>query len=374
MPVAPNPFLGIGLHAVGATCASTCYTPQKKVQGWSWQTYWITQASFCWLILPILGAWLTIPHILDVISQAPKSAMLWSFLLGMLYGIGGTAFGLAIRHIGFSLTYAIAVGISSVLGTLAGPLLKGDLASVINKPGSGWVITGVVISTLGIALVGWAGRSKENDLEGAAKQQFSLSKGLTIAILAGVLSAVYGFSLEAANPIAEIADRMGAGEFNGNIKYVFANPGAFVTTAIYCLYLTARHKTAGEFVALPAADDNSPRGPGTLPINFLMAFLTGCLWYGQFFFYGLGHVRMGDFEVISWTIHMTMLVFISNAVGFLLKEWSSVRPSTRTRLYFSLSVLLLAISLMTIGNVISDKASKQPPSAPADTPAPTPQQ
>lgn len=26
-----------------------------------------------------------------------------------------------------------------------------------------------------------------------------------------------------------------------------------------------------------------------LPINFGLALLTGCLWYGQFFFYGLGH-------------------------------------------------------------------------------------
>ena len=61
--IAPNPFLGVGYHGVGATFAATCYTPQDKVKGWSWQTYWITQASFCWFLLPLIGVWLTIPEL-----------------------------------------------------------------------------------------------------------------------------------------------------------------------------------------------------------------------------------------------------------------------------------------------------------------------
>ncbi len=81
-PITPNPTLGVGLHAIGALFAATCYTPQKKVKGWSWQTYWLTQASFCWLLLPIMGAWLTIPDLLTVLREAPTSAMRNSFLLG----------------------------------------------------------------------------------------------------------------------------------------------------------------------------------------------------------------------------------------------------------------------------------------------------
>ena len=48
--VTPNPLLGVMLHAIGALFAATCYTPQKKVKRWSWQTYWLTQASFCWFL------------------------------------------------------------------------------------------------------------------------------------------------------------------------------------------------------------------------------------------------------------------------------------------------------------------------------------
>src|SRR6185436_13735706 len=103
---------GVLYHAVGASGAALCYTPQKKVSGWSWQTYWLAQALICWLVLPIIVALLTIPNLVSVLQQAPASAMRSSFLLGMAYGVGGTAFGIAIRYVGFSLTYAIAVGIS----------------------------------------------------------------------------------------------------------------------------------------------------------------------------------------------------------------------------------------------------------------------
>lgn len=65
--VAAHPFLGVAMHAVGATFAATCYTPEKRVRGWSWQTYRITQASFCWFLLPILGAMLTTPQLAAVL-------------------------------------------------------------------------------------------------------------------------------------------------------------------------------------------------------------------------------------------------------------------------------------------------------------------
>ncbi len=143
---------GILFHAVGASSASVCYTPQKRAKGWSWQTFWLAQAIFCWLLLPFIGAWITIPHLDKVISEAPQSAMIKSFAFGALYGIGGTAFGLAIIYVGFSLTYAIAVGISCVLGTLLPPFIHGELAALFSKPGSEWILSGIITGTLGIAL------------------------------------------------------------------------------------------------------------------------------------------------------------------------------------------------------------------------------
>ena len=353
-PIASNPLLGVLLHGVGAFFAATCYTPQKQVKRWSWQTYWLTQAAFCWFLLPIIGALLTIPDLLAVLREAPRRAMLNSFLLGAVYGIGGTAFGISIRYIGFSLTYAVAVGLSSVLGTLIPPLVKGTLGGTLSKPGAGWIVAGIVVGTIGIAGAGFAGRLKELDLTASqAKGEFSLRKGLALSLLAGVLSAVYGFALEAGEPIADVASAHGAGVWRGNVVYIFSNTGAFLTTAIYCLWLHARHKTLGELVELPAGPEEA-----RLSLNWALAVVTGLFWYGQFFFYNLGHVRMGHYNFTSWAIHMILLVLFSNIVGIALREWRACRRLTHSTIALALLVLVGAVLLLTYGNYVGDLATK----------------
>lgn len=350
--ISPNPILGAALHAVGAFFAAICYTPQKRVNGWSWQSYWLLQAAFCWFLLPLLGAWLTIPELGAVLREAPRGAMLASFLLGAAYGIGGTAFGVSIRYIGFSLTYAIAIGLSTVLGTIIPPLVSGTLGATLSKPGATWVVVGLVVGMVGIALTGAAGRMKERDLSASASLAgFSLVKGLLLSLVAGVLSAVYGFALAAGEPIADVASAHGAGVFRGNVVYIFANTGAFITTTLYCLWLHRKHKTLGELVELPAGAEKA-----SLPVNWAMAVLTGCLWYGQFFFYNLGHVRMGDYKFTSWAIHMIMLILFSIIVGVALREWRGSRRMTKLAVGVAFVVLVGAVLALTYGNHVAELA------------------
>ena len=336
---------GVLYHAVGASGAALCYTPQKKVVGWAWQTYWLAQAFICWLVLPIVVAYFTIPQLALVLKEAPASAMQRSFLLGMAYGIGGTAFGIAIRYVGFSLTYAIAVGISCVLGTLLPPLVHGTLDDTLQSKGAMWLISGVALGAVGITLCGIAGRNKEKDIEQSKdnKSGFSLVKGLPLCLLAGVLSAFYGFALDQGQPIANVAAKYGAGNFQGNVIYIFSNTGAFITTLLYCLYLHAKEKTFGQYAY------SGGRG---LTTNYLMAVLTGLLWYGQFFFYGLGHVRMGNYKFTSWAIHMIMLVLLSSITGLIMKEWKECSSSTMWLLWAALIVLVIAILSLTYGNYL----------------------
>ncbi|HTR43953.1 MAG TPA: L-rhamnose/proton symporter RhaT, partial [Pseudomonadales bacterium] len=178
--------------------------------------------------------------------------------------------------------------------------------------------------------------------------QFSLGKGLLLSLVAGVLSAVYGIALAKGEPIADVAALHGAGVFRGNVVYIFSNTGAFLTTAIYCLWLHMRHKTLGELVELPAGPEKA-----SLPMNFSLAVLTGFLWYGQFFFYNLGHVRLGEkFAFTSWAIHMIMLVLFSNLVGLLLREWFGCRRITKSVLGMALVILVAAVLLLTYGNKV----------------------
>ena len=210
-----NPILGTLLHAVGGASASTCYLPNHKTKQWSWGTFWLVQATFAWLLMPLLLGWLTVPSFFEVLHKSPSGAFWGAFLLGGVYGFGGMSFGYAIRNIGYSLTYTIGIGISAVLGTLTPIIMRGQVAEYFSRPGSGIVLIGMVLSVIGVSLCGWAGFKKESDL-GELKNSvhFNMTTGLTLAIIAGLLSAVFNISLEVGKPISDLAAHYGAGNYS----------------------------------------------------------------------------------------------------------------------------------------------------------------
>lgn len=341
----PSPIAGTLFHTVGAASAALCYAPQHYVKNWRWQTYWLVQAAGCWLILPWIFAWFTIPDLFVVLHEAPGAAMLKSYLLGALYGVGGIAFGVAIRHIGYSLTYALAIGVSCVLGTLLPPVLEGTLGATLHSTAGVFVVAGVLLGGGAMIVTGLAGFRKERELASkVGVTSFNPRLGLPIVLVAGVLSAVFSFSLAAGQPIADVAAAHGAGHFQGNVIYLFSNTGAFTTTLVYCLWLIRRDRSLGDFGAA---------GGASLARNYAFSALTGLLWYLQFFFYGLGHVRMGDFKFSSWAIHMIILILLSCGFGVAIGEWKACRLSTKVMVTSAISLLLGAVGLISYGNYIA---------------------
>lgn len=349
-------ILGVLLHAVAALFAANCYAPQKYIKRWSWQTFWMVQAAWCWVLWPLIGAWYTIPDLGRVLAESPKMPMVYGFLMGAAFGIGGTAFNVAIRYIGFALTYSIAIGLSGILGTFVTPLVQGTLGATMQKPGAGWLMAGVGVGVLGIALCGVAGRLKELDLEQQAggRGEFSLIKGLTLALLAGVLSAIYGIGTnDVAAPVIANAVKHGAGYWQGNVAYVFVNPGAFVTAFIYTMYLARKNRTLGELGQLAPGPERA-----NLAVNYVLAIIVGGLWYGQFFIYTLGRVQLGkDYQFSSWAMLMIMIVLFSNVLALVFREWKGCRPRTWAAIVLAVAVLVTSVLLLTRGNYLGSLPS-----------------
>ena len=349
--ITPNPIIGTGLHAVGGISAASCYMPFEKVKNWSWGTFWIIQALFAWMIMPIVIGYLTIPNLFTVLTDAPSSAFWAAFVLGAAYGFGGLSFGYAIRNIGYSLTYTISIGISAVLGTITPLAINGKIAEQFTKTGSGIVLTGMAISVIGVALCGKAGFMKEKILtkrNGKSGQHFHMKKGLFLTIIAGTLSAVWGISLEFGQPISDLAAEYGAGHFEGNAKLIVSSMGCLLTNLSWFIVATIKD---GSIKGLYQRKNlGSKRFFG----NYALSALAGTLWYTQFFFYGLGHVKMGNFMFISWVLHMSMLIFFSYFIGVIMKEWSGVNRRTFVTLIFALLVLVSSFIIMSYGSYIGE--------------------
>lgn len=350
--ITSNPIIGTGLHALGGISAAVCYTPYQGIKKWSWGTFWIVQSFFAWLCVPAIIGWLTVPDFFGVLLDAPRNAFWGAFILGAVYGFGGMSFGLAIKHIGYSLTYTIAIGISAVVGTLIPLIVFGGIVSKFTRPGGGIVLTGMIISILGVVLCGLAGFRKEKDLKAGQQEDpnFKMMTGLTLAIIAGVLSGIFNVSLEYGQPIADLAAERGAAHFEGNAKLIVSTAGCFFVNITWFIIAGMRQGTLRELAPREGITSSQ------FARNYLFCVLTGTFWSMQFFFYGLGHVKMGEFGYASWVIHMSMLVFFSYLVGVIMKEWKSVSRKTYSTLIIALAILIVSFIITTYGSVIGEKA------------------
>ena len=55
-------LIGLLIIAVGSFGQSSSYVPIRKVRDWSWESFWLVQGIFAWIVFPWLGASLALPE------------------------------------------------------------------------------------------------------------------------------------------------------------------------------------------------------------------------------------------------------------------------------------------------------------------------
>lgn len=343
-----NIFIGLLIIAVGAMGQSSSYVPIKKVKNWAWESFWLIQGIFAWLVFPYLGALLAVPegHSLMELISAGQGSVWKALVYGALWGVGGLTFGLSMRYLGVALGQSIALGTCSAFGTLIPALMLGtDLFS-----GKGLILLiGVSVAIAGIAVIGFAGslRSKNMTAEQkkAAVKDFALGKGLLVALLAGIMSACFSLGLEAAEPIKAAAIQFGAKAlFAGLPAILIITVGGFITNAVYCLFQNIKNKTIKDYFGVPA---------GVFINNVLFCALAGILWYSQFFGLTMGKSFFAEGSVMmafSWSILMSLNVTFSNVWGIILKEWKGAGSKTIAVLVLGMAILIFSLILPNLLN------------------------
>jgi L-rhamnose-H+ transport protein len=341
-----DPFAGILLIALGSIGAASFYVPFKKVKSWAWESYWLSQGVFAWLIAPMLFALIFIPkgELIPIINESPASAKLMAVFFGMLWGFGGLTFGLSIRYLGVALGQSIALGLCAAFGTLLPPIIAGD--NLLSSMGGILTIAGVCITVAGISIIGYAGSLKSKEMSDeekkAAVKEFALKKGILIAVFAGIMSACFNFGYEAGKPIENIALAHGTNPlYQKNPSLIFILLGGFLTNLVYCGYLNIRNKTYKDYFTVSGS---------VLINNLFFTFLAGILWFLQFHFFGMGSSKLPEgMAIFGWSILMALNIAISNIWGIFLNEWKGATRKTIVVLIIGILVLILSTFVVKLG-------------------------
>ena len=381
-----NPILGVIFHWLGGLASGSFYVPYKGVKKWSWETYWLVGGFFSWIVCPWFFASLMTEDVIGVFSRQSPSTLGWTYFFGVLWGTGGLTFGLAMRYLGMSLGMGVSLGYCAAFGTLLPPIFKTFMPSIpvgesivqIASTGPGRItLLGVLICLVGIWIAALAGSTKEKEMSAADKKksvhEFDFKKGILVATFSGIMSACFSFGLTAGEPIGAESVRAGTDPlWSGLPSLIVVMLGGFTTNFIWCIGLNIKNHSGYEYLATRqrqqtqaantantanTADARITESIGDrIPLltNFLLCALAGITWYFQFFFYSMGHTKMGGsdpqgFGFTSWTLHMASIIIFSTMWGLIFREWKGSSKKAHSLIITGILTLILSTIVIGIG-------------------------
>lgn len=391
-----NPVLGVIFHWLGGLASGSFYVPYKGVKKWSWETYWLVGGVFSWIICPWFFASILTKDVVGVLRAQETSTLGWTYLFGMLWGFGGLTFGLAMRYLGMSLGMGVALGYCAAFGALLPPIFKSfmpkiPVAETIGEIASTYpgqiTLAGNAVCLIGIGIAAFAGATKEKEMPAEEKQktikEFNFKKGLLVATFSGVMSACFSFGLTAGEPIGKASVAAGTDElWSGLPSLIVVMLGGFTTNFVWCVLLNLKNKTGYQYFATHARPEHAgltasggDHGGGGGPAakvdandlriprltNLLFSALAGTTWYFQFFFYSMGHIRMGGsdpkgFGFSSWTLHMASIIIFSTMWGWIFHEWKGSSKKAHTLIAAGIIALILSTVIIGYGTYLKGAA------------------
>ena len=247
-------LLGVIYHSIGGFASGSFYMPYNKVRGWAWESFWIFGGLFSWLIVPPIAAYLTVPGFAEIIADGSSGVLRFTFLMGLLWGIGGCSYGLGVRYLGMSLGNSVVLGFCAVFGAIVPSIYyninpaegKISFTDMLSTTGGRLVLLGVLVCIAGIVISGRAGMMKEREISEEDQKksiaEFSLAKGLVIAVISGILSSFFNFGIEAGKPLADAAEAAGYNPlFRNNVAYVVILWGGLTTNFVWTTILSLKN-------------------------------------------------------------------------------------------------------------------------------------
>lgn len=333
--------MGIILAIVAGALNGSFAAPTKYAKVWKWENIYSVFGLFGMVVFPWLVVFLTIPHPGAVYHDVATKSLVLTIVFGVGFGLAQIFFGLGIAAIGMALNFAIAIGISTVLGSLV-PLLVLHRDRALTEQGL-MLFLGVLLILVGIVGCSLAGKWKDKHLEAGAPRPresaaipMSFKAGLIICILAGLGSPLTNFALAFGDPLRHLAAAQGVTiTSQANVIWAPVNTAAFIPYILYCLFLWKKNKTGGLF------------GASRTGFNWVYGAMMGALWFGSTVIYGAVSGLLGDMgPILGWPLFMSAIIVASNVWGLATGEWKGSGSKALNTMLGSIFFLILGFAAL----------------------------
>lgn len=331
-----TPFGGIALVLFAGLIGGTVLAPMKLVRTWNWDHAWMFYVCNAYFLSPWVVAILTIPHLFAVYPLAGAKIVIATAAFGLFWGLSLALYGIAFDIVGLSLTNGIILGSSVALGSLL-PLLF--VPASRRATGHTLEIAGAdAVMLVGVLMCAFAGdmREKVQSHAVARARDPRFRKGLALCILAGVMSTAFNLALVVGQPIAHIAEKLGAHPLYASNAVWSLSVG---TGALPSIVLSARKITRA------AAWGGFAQGRALT--NAGLCIFMGAMWIGGTVLYGSSVKILGTYgAVIGWPIYMSAMIFAGTFWGWVTGEWKHVTGLPVVLLLGGIGVQILAMVLL----------------------------
>lgn len=340
-------LIGLGWILLASIFLGTFAFPAKYIKEYTWENTWAAFFFFAMFVIPVSFGVLALNGLGETYAQVPGNVIFGVMALGFLWGCGFCLWGYGLARLGLSLGYALTMGTMALCGSII-PFFLGN-AGMAATPGGMVVIAGILICIVGVAINGFAGikREKAMQAEVPAGQKTNTLQGVMICILAGLLSSCCNIAFHIGGSVGKI-DAISVNQFQnpawlgGLSIWVLIFLGGLISSFGYTAFLLFKNKTWKGYAV---------KGTG---YYLFLAFLMGLLHFACLFFYGIGGWKLGVLGTsVGFAIFQSGSLLLGNVLGFYTGEWKGATFESKRWMYIGLTVLVLGIVIVSIGNAMN---------------------
>ena len=322
--------------------------PLKFLKQFKYEQFGFISMLVALLIIPWSITLILCPDIFTIISQIDKGLLLKANLFSMCWGIAQILAMLCFIRLGVSLTYGILCAIGASVGVITPMIFKASgifsKAPSLSSQAGLTILFGVAVMIIGVYFSALAGlkREKLTREQGIEKKTGSVAIGLIMVVLAGFLSTGWGFAFTySQGPVFETMASHGVPDFTAKIAlWAIVLFGAALINILYPAYLLTKNKS-WHIIPKNAKD-------------IFLSAVYGLLFFTPSVLLGKGMLLLGALGAsVGWGINQGLIIIGGQILGFSTGEWKGVSGKPRKYIYIAITILIISMIILAIGNMLS---------------------